>query len=316
MRLPRKRTVLLLVVVLLALGAWTAVPYVRAASLVVRTGRAARALARPPGRVPDRTGDDARSDDPRATRRDAGARLRAGAAARAHRAADRRRPRQGDRRAAAGEAGGRSRGGRHAGGHRRDRRPAALPHQPEAHRRPRGRDRLGEPRAVAGRRRPHRRLRRELRRRAVDRRRRPTSGGAARRLRDLVRRAFEPARRGDVPVHRPAARRDASRSARLRRRRDADEHRGADGARRPGGRVARGDHVVHDRVAPGDGRSEGRRRGVLADQGDDGGAARAVAHVDDLREHAERQGAGRGAPAARRRRSPRIRHCRRRARPP
>jgi fermentation-respiration switch protein FrsA (DUF1100 family) len=36
MRLPRKRTVLLLVVVLLALGAWTAVPYVRAASLVVR----------------------------------------------------------------------------------------------------------------------------------------------------------------------------------------------------------------------------------------------------------------------------------------
>ena len=36
MRLSRKRTVLLLVVVLLALGAWTAVPYVRAASLVVR----------------------------------------------------------------------------------------------------------------------------------------------------------------------------------------------------------------------------------------------------------------------------------------
>ena len=36
MRLPRTRTVLLLVVVLLALGAWTAVPYVRAASLVVR----------------------------------------------------------------------------------------------------------------------------------------------------------------------------------------------------------------------------------------------------------------------------------------
>jgi dienelactone hydrolase len=36
MRLPRKRTVLLLVVVLLALGAWAAVPYVRAASLVVR----------------------------------------------------------------------------------------------------------------------------------------------------------------------------------------------------------------------------------------------------------------------------------------
>ena len=36
MRLPRKRTVLLLVVVLLALGAWAAVPYVRAASLVIR----------------------------------------------------------------------------------------------------------------------------------------------------------------------------------------------------------------------------------------------------------------------------------------
>ena len=36
MRLPRKRTVLLLVVALLALGAWTAVPYVRAASLVIR----------------------------------------------------------------------------------------------------------------------------------------------------------------------------------------------------------------------------------------------------------------------------------------
>ncbi|HWJ57472.1 MAG TPA: hypothetical protein VNR90_14635, partial [Vicinamibacterales bacterium] len=36
MRLPRKRTVLLVVVVLLALGAWAAVPYVRAASLVIR----------------------------------------------------------------------------------------------------------------------------------------------------------------------------------------------------------------------------------------------------------------------------------------
>ena len=36
MRLPRKRTVLLLVVVLLAIGAWAAVPYVRAASLVIR----------------------------------------------------------------------------------------------------------------------------------------------------------------------------------------------------------------------------------------------------------------------------------------
>jgi pimeloyl-ACP methyl ester carboxylesterase len=36
MRLPRKRTVLLLLVVLLALGAWAAVPYVRAASLVIR----------------------------------------------------------------------------------------------------------------------------------------------------------------------------------------------------------------------------------------------------------------------------------------
>jgi dienelactone hydrolase len=36
MRLPRKRTVLLLLVVLLAIGAWTAVPYVRAASLVIR----------------------------------------------------------------------------------------------------------------------------------------------------------------------------------------------------------------------------------------------------------------------------------------
>jgi X-Pro dipeptidyl-peptidase (S15 family) len=36
MRLPKKRTALLLVVVLLALGAWTAVPYVRAASLVIR----------------------------------------------------------------------------------------------------------------------------------------------------------------------------------------------------------------------------------------------------------------------------------------
>jgi dienelactone hydrolase len=36
MRLPRKRTVLLVLVVLLALGAWTAVPYVRAASLVIR----------------------------------------------------------------------------------------------------------------------------------------------------------------------------------------------------------------------------------------------------------------------------------------
>src|SRR5215218_9795669 len=36
MRLPRKRLVLLVLVVLLALGAWTTVPYVRAASLVIR----------------------------------------------------------------------------------------------------------------------------------------------------------------------------------------------------------------------------------------------------------------------------------------
>jgi dienelactone hydrolase len=36
MRLPRKRIVLLVLVVLLALGAWAAIPYVRAASLVVR----------------------------------------------------------------------------------------------------------------------------------------------------------------------------------------------------------------------------------------------------------------------------------------
>ena len=36
MRLPRKRVVLLVVVALLAIAAWTAVPYVRAASLVVR----------------------------------------------------------------------------------------------------------------------------------------------------------------------------------------------------------------------------------------------------------------------------------------
>ena len=64
MRLPRKRTVLLLVVVLLALGAWAAVPYVRAASLVVR-------LAGLHGPWLDRLGafqtgpvDDARRDDP------------------------------------------------------------------------------------------------------------------------------------------------------------------------------------------------------------------------------------------------------------
>jgi dienelactone hydrolase len=36
MRLPRKRVVLLVLVTLLALGAWAAVPYVRAASLVIR----------------------------------------------------------------------------------------------------------------------------------------------------------------------------------------------------------------------------------------------------------------------------------------
>jgi pimeloyl-ACP methyl ester carboxylesterase len=36
MRLPRKRVVLLVVVVALALGAWAAIPYVRAASLVIR----------------------------------------------------------------------------------------------------------------------------------------------------------------------------------------------------------------------------------------------------------------------------------------
>ena len=36
MRLPRKRAVLLVAIVLLALGAWAAVPYLRAASLVIR----------------------------------------------------------------------------------------------------------------------------------------------------------------------------------------------------------------------------------------------------------------------------------------
>ena len=60
MRLPRKRTVLLLVVVLLALGAWAAVPYVRAASLVVRLAGLHGPWLDRLGRVPDRTGDDAR----------------------------------------------------------------------------------------------------------------------------------------------------------------------------------------------------------------------------------------------------------------
>ena len=114
---------------LLALGAWAAVP-VRArgvagrprgractgrgsiASAASRTGRSRRATPTIPGRGGAMR---VRVYEP-ATRR---ARTRA---------AHRRRPRQGDRRAAADEAGARSRRRRHAGRHRRDRRSAALPH--------------------------------------------------------------------------------------------------------------------------------------------------------------------------------------------
>ena len=258
MRLPRKRTVLLLVVVLLALGAWTAVPYVRAASLVIRA-------AGLHGPWLDRLG---RFQNGPVTTRDAdhpGPQRRPCAPASTSR-----------RRARARTV--LLTGGVHAKGIDE---PRLM--------------KLASDLAVAGT--PvvtaeiddllHYRITPKLTDAledailwvAAEPRWRRTAASASsasaspagcrswRRGGRTCRRTSPTCSRSagtaacptwSVPVHRGAAGRDAADAARLRRRGHADEHGGSGGAAGAGGAAARGDHVLHERVTPGDGRSEGR----------------------------------------------------------
>ena len=198
----------------------------------------------------------------------------------------------------------RSRRRRHAGRHRRDRRPAALPHHAEADRRARGRDPSGSAPIAAWR--PDGRLGvfgisfagglSIVRRGAA-------AACAARRLRAVVRRARQPARRRALPVHR-ASSRTARSASRTTTASSSTLINTAEQVVPPEqvGPLRAAIVVVHARASTW--RWSTRRRPPLEfkqTRGADSGAAGAGAHADELRQHAQRAGA-RADPAAAHRR--------------
>ena len=208
-----------------------------------------------------------------------------------HGAADRRRPRQGHRRAAADEAGARSRRRRHAGRHRRDRRICCTTAS-----RPKLTDALEDAivwvaaETRAGARRQARCVRRQLRRRPVDRRRR-----AAARPRRTSPTWCRSAATAACPTWCASSAPACSPTAPSAKPHDYGV---VVALMNTAEQVVPAEQVaplraaimsIHARPAPGHGRPKAAAARVHAHAGDDRRAARAGAHADGLRQHAERR---------------------------